>query len=130
MTLSPDDSAATISPTTARQLLERATPRGWRLLELFAEHQLLELPKLREQFGMNQKGLNALIGRLSQLFLGLQGDPHFYIHLPDLGAWAIGHSTRTNLRIALKVAYDEQQRKLRFPGSDDTGRTQPPELTG
>ena len=119
MTLSPDDSAATISSATARRLLERATPRGWRLLEIFAERQLVLLPDLRARFEMNQKGLNALIGRLSQLFQELQGEPHFYIHLPGLGAWAVGHSTRTNLRKAFKVAYDEQQAKLRFPDGDE-----------
>ena len=120
MTLSPDDSAATISSATARRLLDRATPLGWRLLELFAESQLLRLADLRRQFEMNQRGLNALIGRLSQLFQQVQGDPHFYIHLPDLGAWAVGHSTRTNLRKAFKVAYDEQQAKLTFPDGADT----------
>lgn len=121
MTLSPDDSAATITSATARQLLQRATPRGWRLLELFAERQLLMLSDLRDQFDLNQEGLNALIGRLSRVFQELQGDSHFYIHLPDLGAWAVGHSTRTNLRKAFRVAYERQQARLTFANGDEAG---------
>lgn len=111
-----DDPASTISYDTARKLLAEPTEKGRRLLELFARHQVLRLEALREEFETNQNGLNALLGSLTLRFNRIQREPGFYIYIPKMRAWAIGNTSRVNLRRALREAERSRQRELRFSG--------------
>lgn len=111
-----DDPAATISYVTARKLLEHPTEKGRRLLELFAREQILPLDDLREEFGTNQNGLNALLGSLTLRFNRIQNEPGFYIYIPKMHAWAIGNTSRVNLRRALREIERSRQRELSFSG--------------
>lgn len=117
MAFEHDDAAATIEPATARALLERASPKGRRLLELFAREQLLSFDRLRREFGASQNGLNALLGHLTRDFHDLQSDPGFYIYIPRLASWAIGHASGVNLRRALRAAEEARQKKIEFAGN-------------
>lgn len=109
-----DDPASAVSYVTARRLLEESTARGRRLLELFARHQVLPLPRLQEEFGTNQNALNALLGALTLRFHEIQGEPGFYIYIPKMKAWAIGNTSRLNLRRAIRELERSRQRELRF----------------
>ncbi len=111
-----DDPASTISYQTARRLLEEPTEKGRRLLELFARDQVLRLETLREEFQTNQNGLNALLGSLTLRFSKIQQEPGFHIYIPRMRAWAIGNTSRVNLRRAFREAERSRQRELRFPG--------------
>lgn len=122
-----EDTAFTIEPDKARELLARATPKGRRLLELFARRQLLEFADLREEFRTSQNGLNALLGHLTREFQQLQGEPGFYIYISrlgkrkgertsdDSGGWAIGHASGVNLRRAIKDDERSRQGRIDFP---------------
>lgn len=120
-----EDTAFTIEPDKARELLARATPKGRRLLELFARRQLLEFADLRKEFRTSQNGLNALLGRLTREFQEIQGKPGFYIYIPRLGrrkgakpvagGWAIGHTSGVNLRRAIKDDERSRQGRIEFP---------------
>ena len=109
-----DDPASTVSYATAKRLVEEATPRGQRLLELFAREQVLRLERLLEEFELNQNALNALLGALTLRFHEIQGEPGFYIYIPKMKAWAIGNTTRVNLRRAIRELERSRQRELRF----------------
>lgn len=109
-----DDPASTVSYETARNLLEDPTEKGRRLLELFAREQVLRLEDLLEEFETNQNGLNALLGSLTLRFSEIQGEPGFHIYIPKLHSWAIGNTSRRNLRRALREAERSRQRKLSF----------------
>lgn len=117
MTAHHEDPAATIRIGTARKLVADASPRGRRLLQLFARRQLLEFDELQREFGLSQNGLNALLGGLTRRFQRIQQDPGFYIFLPRIKSWAIGATSRRNLRQALREAEEELQAELRFPNS-------------
>ena len=108
------DAAATIEPATARDLLARATPRGRRLLQLFARRQLVEFDELRREFDTSQNGLNALLGHLTRDFQEIQGAEGFYIDIPRLRAWAIGYSSGVNLRRAVRAAERSRQAEIQF----------------
>lgn len=114
MAFEHEDAAVTIEPDTARRLLARATPRGRRLLELFARRQLLAFDDLRREFGVSQNGLNALLGHLTREFQELQSAPGFYIYLSRLNSWAIGHASGVNLRRALRAEQRSRQRRIAF----------------
>lgn len=116
MAIEHEDAAVTIEPATARELLARATPRGRRLLELFARRQVLDFARLRREFGTTQNGLNALLGRLTLEFQKIQGAPSFHIYIPRLESWAIGHTSGVNLRRALKAEERSRQARIDFPG--------------
>ena len=109
-----DDPAATITYETARKLLDDPTEKGRRLLELFARNQVLRLDDLREEFETNQNGLNALLGALTLRFNEIQREPGFYIYIPKMHAWAIGNTSRVNLRKAIRAAERARQRELSF----------------
>lgn len=109
-----DDPASTITYETARRLLDERTEKGRRLLELFARDQVLRLEELRDEFETNQNGLNALLGSLTLRFNEIQGEPGFYIYIPKMRAWAIGNTSRANLRRAIRAAERARQRELRF----------------
>ncbi len=109
-----DDPASTISYQTARKLLEHPTERGRRLLELFARDQVLLLDDLRDEFGATQNGLNALIGSLTLRFSEIQREPGFHIYIPKMHAWAIGNTSRVNLRRAIRATERSRQRELSF----------------
>ena len=111
-----DDVAVTIELETARALLERASPKGRRLLVLFARHQVLSFDRLQREFGVNQNGLNALLGHLTRDFQELQGEPGFYISIPRLSSWAIGQASGVNLRRAVKADEKARQKRLEFAG--------------
>ena len=115
MAFEHEDAAVTIDPRTARELLVRATPKGRRLLELFARRQLVRFAELRREFDATQNGLNALLGHLTRDFQEIQGAPGFYIYLPGLQAWAIGHTSGVNLRRAIKADERSRQGKFEFP---------------
>lgn len=108
------DPASTISYATARELVEEPGERGRRLLELFAEEQILPLERLRHEFGLDQNALNGLLGGLTRRFQKIQGDPGFHIYIPRLRAWAIGHTSRTHLRRALRAAERARQGRIPF----------------
>lgn len=109
-----DDPASTISYATARKLLEEPTEKGRRLLELFAREQVLLLENLLDEFDTNQNGLNALLGSLTLRFADIQGEPGFHIYIPKMRAWAIGNTSRVNLRRAIRAAERSRQRELSF----------------
>lgn len=111
-----DDAASTIHYSTARKLFERRSGKGRRLLELFARDQLLPLEGLLEEFETNQNGLNAILGGLTRRFNEIQGDPGFYIYIPKMRAWAVGSTSRSNLRRALREDERSRQGRLSFPG--------------
>ena len=128
MAFEHEDTAFTIEPDKARELLARASPNGRRLLELFARRQLLEFSDLRRRFGTSQNGLNALLGHLTREFQQIQGQPGFYIYIPRLrrrggkkgdsgGGWAIGHASGVNLRRAIREDERRRQARLEFPRS-------------
>ena len=108
------DDAVTIRLGAARKLLAQATPKGRRLLELFARQQLVGLEELREEFGVSQNGLNALLGHLTLVFQEIQAAPGFYIYIPAEKSWAIGHASGINLRRAIKDDEESRQARLRF----------------
>ncbi len=114
MALDHADSAATITPKTARTLVSRSSRKGLRLLVLFARHQLLRFDDLLGEFDTTQNGLNALLGCLTREFQRIQKDAGFYIYLPEHRSWAIGHASAVNLRRALRVSEKERQRKIDF----------------
>lgn len=111
-----DDAASTIRYSTARKLLERRSGKGRRLLELFAREQILPLESLLEEFDTHQNGLNAILGSLTRRFHQIQGDAGFYIYIPKMRAWAVGRTSRTNLRRALREDERSRQRRLSFSG--------------
>lgn len=106
-----------IEPATARELLARSTPRGRRLLELFARRQILSFKLLQKEFRTNQNGLNALLGHLTREFQDIQGGEGFYIYLPAIESWAIGHASGVNLRRAIKAEERSRQSRIDFPGT-------------
>ena len=108
------DPASTIAYSTARQLIGEPGDRGRRLLELFAEEQILPLERLRREFDLDQNALNGLLGGLTRRFQKIQGDPGFHIYIPRLRSWAVGHTSSRHLRRALRAEEHERQRKLRF----------------
>ncbi len=112
-----DDQASTVSYATARRLLEESTERGRRLLELFAREQVLPLERLLDEFDTHQNGLNALLGALTVRFSEIQDEPGFYIYIPRMKSWAIGNTSRVNLRRAIRELERSRQRELRFDES-------------
>ena len=116
MALQHEDVAVTIEPATARDLLVRSTPKGRRLLELFAREQLLAFEVLQKEFGTSQNGLNALLGRLTREFQAIQGGEGFYIYLPAIQSWAIGHASGVNLRRAIRAEEKSRQGRIEFSG--------------
>ena len=116
MDLEHADAAAIIQPETARELFARATPKGRRLLELFARRQLVEFDALCSEFATSQNGLNALLGRLTRQFQTVQEAQGFYIYIPRMRAWAIGHVSAVNLRRALRAEESSRQAEIEFAG--------------
>ena len=100
--------------STARELVRTRSDRSRRLLELFARDQVLPLERLQEEFGTRQNALNGLLGGLTRRFQSIQGDPGFYIYIPKMRAWAIGNTSRSNLRRALRADDRARQRRLTF----------------
>lgn len=87
---------------------------GRRLLELFAQEQILKIETLMKEFDLNQNGLNALLGGLTRRFQRIQGDSGFHIYIPKMKSWAIGQASRTSLRKAIRENERSRQTKLSF----------------